>query len=80
MEASAADAYLDPARLGRDGFISGTFFPTVPPRVDYELTNLGRSLRPSVELLGVWAFSHRAEIQAARRCFDDANERAGNFA
>ncbi len=52
--------------LERDGFVSRTFFPTVPPRVDYELTDLGRSLRPSIELLGAWAFSHQAEIQAAQ--------------
>lgn len=62
--------------LERDGFVSRTFFPTVPPRVDYELTDLGRSLRPSVELLGAWVVSHQAQIQAARMRFDAAAARA----
>lgn len=61
--------------LERDGYVSRTVYPTIPPRVDYELTDLGRSLRPSVESLATWAFSHQADIEAARKLFDHANER-----
>ena len=45
-------------------------FPTIPPRVDYELTDLGRSLWKPVEALGVWARKHRAEIEAVQARFD----------
>ncbi len=66
--------------LERDGYVSRTYFPTVPPRVDYDLTDLGRSLRPSVESLATWAFGHQAEIEVARKRFDNANERADRSA
>jgi DNA-binding HxlR family transcriptional regulator len=56
--------------LERDGLVTRTVFPTVPPRVDYELTELGRSLWTPVEALGAWARSHQPEIEAARRRFD----------
>ena len=61
--------------LERDGFVSRTVFPTIPPRVEYRLTELGESLRPAVESLGTWAFSHQADIEAARTRFDEANVR-----
>ena len=41
--------------LERDGLVTRTVFPTVPPRVDYELTKLGRSLLEPVNGLGLWA-------------------------
>ncbi len=56
--------------LERDGLVTRTVFPTVPPRVDYELTELGRSLWRPVEALGAWARANQAEIEAARRRFD----------
>ncbi len=56
--------------LERDGLVTRTVFPTVPPRVDYELTNLGRSLRGPVQALGRWAFDNRTTIEASRRAFD----------
>lgn len=56
--------------LERDGLVTRTVFPTIPPRVDYELTALGRSLRKPVEALGAWAFAHLSEIQSARKRFD----------
>jgi DNA-binding HxlR family transcriptional regulator len=46
-------------------------FPTVPPRVDYELTDLGRSLLEPVKGLGAWALTHRPDIQEARKRFDN---------
>ena len=56
--------------LERDGLVTRTVFPTVPPRVDYELTPLGRSLWEPVEALGAWARGNMGEIEAARRRFD----------
>ena len=56
--------------LERDGLVSRTVFPTIPPRVDYELTDLGRSLLEPVKELGLWARRNRPEIQAARERFD----------
>jgi DNA-binding HxlR family transcriptional regulator len=56
--------------LERDGLVKRTVFPVVPPRVEYELTPLGRSLQAPVSALGEWAQSHLAEIDAARETFD----------
>lgn len=56
--------------LERDGLVTRTVFATVPPRVDYELTQLGRSLLEPVSELGLWARSNRAAIQDARARFD----------
>jgi DNA-binding HxlR family transcriptional regulator len=56
--------------LERDGLITRTVFPTVPPRVEYELTYLGRSLWEPVHSLGLWARAHLDEIELARRRFD----------
>jgi DNA-binding HxlR family transcriptional regulator len=57
--------------LERDGFCTRTVFATVPPRVDYELTALGRDLLVPVKALGDWAVANRERIDAARRRFDD---------
>ena len=56
--------------LERDGLVTRTVFPTVPPRVDYELTKLGRSLLEPVSGIGLWARQNRAAIEEARRRFD----------
>src|SRR5476649_1214731 len=56
--------------LERDGLVTRTVFTTVPPRVDYELTKLGRSLLEPVSALGLWARKNRATIEAARQRFD----------
>ena len=56
--------------LERDGLVTRTVFPTIPPRVDYELTELGRSLREPVQNLGQWAFTNLPQIQSAREKFD----------
>jgi DNA-binding HxlR family transcriptional regulator len=60
--------------LERDGLVTRTMFPTIPPRVDYALTRLGRTLLEPVRALATWAEKHREEIQAARDKFD-ANAR-----
>ena len=58
--------------LERDGLVTRTVFPTIPPRVDYELTKLGRSLLEPVSELGLWARKNRLAIEAARTKFDQA--------
>lgn len=58
--------------LERDGLVTRTVFPTIPPRVDYELTDLGRSLLEPVSELGLWARRNRATIAQARQRFDSA--------
>jgi DNA-binding HxlR family transcriptional regulator len=59
--------------LERDGLVTRTVFPTIPPRVDYELTDLGRGLWQPVEALGKWARDHQSEIEGARTRFDGRN-------
>ena len=48
--------------LEADGLISRTLYPEIPPRVEYELTDLGRSLLPHIEQLAVWAEKHMETI------------------
>ncbi|MDP3897911.1 MAG: helix-turn-helix domain-containing protein [Mesorhizobium sp.] len=56
--------------LERDGFVTRTVFPTIPPRVDYELTDLGRELLAPVQALGAWARTNISRVNAARERFD----------
>lgn len=66
--------------LERDGFISRTVFPTIPPRVDYELTALGASLLVMVDQWQHFADQHQQAVAAARRQFDlAASEPAVRF-
>ena len=60
--------------LERDGLVTRTVTPSIPPRVDYELTELGISLRQPVRALGEWAIEHIACIRAAQERFDAALE------
>ena len=59
--------------LERDGLVTRTVFPTIPPRVDYELTDLGCSLLKPVNGLSDWARQNRVAMEAARARFDAAN-------
>jgi DNA-binding HxlR family transcriptional regulator len=58
--------------LERDGLVTRTVYPEIPPRVEYELTRLGRSLLEPVNGLSLWARQNRSAIEAARRRFDAA--------
>ena len=58
--------------LERDGFVTRTVTPTVPPRVDYELTDLGRELLVPVKALGDWARANQPRIRDARARYDAA--------
>ena len=63
--------------LERDGLVTRTVFPVIPPRVDYELTRLGRSLLDPVSGLGLWARKNRSAIADARARFDADGKRLG---
>jgi DNA-binding HxlR family transcriptional regulator len=56
--------------LERDGLVIRTVTPSIPPRVDYELTALGYSLLEPVKALGEWAIANRTTVDAARQSFD----------
>jgi DNA-binding HxlR family transcriptional regulator len=58
--------------LERDGLVTRTVYPTIPPRVDYELTELGRELRAPVHALAGWARTNIQRINDARARFDGA--------
>ena len=56
--------------LERDGLLTRTVHPTVPPQVEYALTELGRSLLVPVSAVRDWARAHALEIEQAQRRFD----------
>ncbi|WP_353644989.1 helix-turn-helix domain-containing protein [Mesorhizobium sp. WSM2239] len=58
--------------LERDGFVTRTQYPTIPPRVEYELTDLGFELLKPVNALGEWARKNTDRVNEARRKFDAA--------
>ncbi len=60
--------------LQRDGFASRVAFATIPPRVEYELTELGINFAETVRPLGAFAVRNRDSIEAARREFDGSVE------
>lgn len=59
-------------RLERDGLVSRTVHPTVPPKVEYELTPMGHELTHLVRALADWSGAHHEAILAARRAWDAA--------
>lgn len=56
--------------LERDGIISRTMYPVMPPRVDYALTDLGHTLLENASSFVIWAEEHLSEIDAARARYD----------
>ncbi|RIV29820.1 transcriptional regulator, partial [Micromonospora radicis] len=56
--------------LERDGLVTRTVHATVPPRVDYALTDLARTLLPLLAGLESWATTHLPEVEAARTRYD----------
>ena len=60
--------------LERDGLVTRTVYPTVPPRVDYELTELGETLLEPIVGVAAWARAHRASIAEARAVYDKASK------
>ena len=63
--------------LERDGLVTRTVFPEIPPRVDYELTRLGETLLEPIIALAEWAETNRTSIQSARDKFDTRIKAAG---
>lgn len=59
-------------QLERDGLVSRTVHPVIPPRVEYSLTDLGRSLNATVLALVAWTESHQSDIAAARARYDES--------
>jgi DNA-binding HxlR family transcriptional regulator len=57
-------------QLERDGLLTRSITPTVPVRVDYELTELGKTILPVVAAIKRWSEIHIAAIHAARRAYD----------
>lgn len=62
--------------LERDGMVARQVYPTVPPQVEYELTDLGRSLAGPVLALADWAFANLPQIEARRAAYDTALDEA----
>jgi DNA-binding HxlR family transcriptional regulator len=62
--------------LERDGFVTRTVFPTIPPRVDYELTELGHQLQEPVNALADWARKNTLRINAARAHYDASSKQS----
>jgi DNA-binding HxlR family transcriptional regulator len=58
--------------LERDGLVSRTVYPVVPPRVEYRLTTLGETLIDTIRSLVEWTSIHQDEIRAARDTYDSA--------
>lgn len=56
--------------LERHGLISRTLYPVVPPRTEYQLTELGHSLEDVVYQIGHWAETHMLEVLAAKEQYD----------
>ncbi|MGL4488005.1 MAG: winged helix-turn-helix transcriptional regulator [Rhizobiaceae bacterium] len=63
--------------LERDGFVTRTVYPTIPPRVDYELTVLGHSLSDPLGVIAQWAITNRQHIVDARMAFDQREPNEG---
>ena len=56
--------------LERDGYVTRTVYPTIPPKVEYELTDLGRDLLVPLRALGAWALANHDEVARSRAAYD----------
>jgi DNA-binding HxlR family transcriptional regulator len=66
--------------LEKDGFVSRTVTPSIPPRVDYELTDMGRELQEPLRVIGEWAHANRQRVEEARERFAAREEEARRLA
>jgi DNA-binding HxlR family transcriptional regulator len=62
-------------KLERDGLVTRQVFPEVPPRTEYELTKLGHTLIGPMSALCEWAGAHLAELETARKRYDQLQEK-----
>jgi DNA-binding HxlR family transcriptional regulator len=65
-------------QMEADGLVSRTVFPVIPPRVEYELTNLGNSLGEAFCGVWIWAEKHRGAIMQARKSFQESAGRVAS--
>ena len=61
-------------KLERDGLVQRTYYPTIPPKVEYRLTSMGESFRAPVNAIGAWAIENLSNIDEARANYDRAVE------
>jgi DNA-binding HxlR family transcriptional regulator len=61
-------------QLERDGLVMRTYFPEIPPRVEYEITELGQSLAPLFATLAQWTAANMPKVEEARQAYDTAAE------
>ncbi|MFG2826497.1 winged helix-turn-helix transcriptional regulator [Streptomyces sp. NPDC048434] len=67
-------------RLERDGLVIRTYHAEIPPRVEYEISDLGRTLVPVFQTLHTWSASHLPQVTAARQAYDTAREEEAAWA
>lgn len=60
-------------QLERDGLVRRTYYPEIPPRVEYEISDLGRSLAPLFAALAQWSDAHLGTVEQARLAYDAAD-------
>lgn len=63
-------------QLERDGLVERHYYPEVPPRVEYEISELGRSLAPLFATLATWTATNLVKVEAARAGYDAAAAQA----
>jgi DNA-binding HxlR family transcriptional regulator len=63
--------------LERDGLVTRTVYATIPPRVEYQLTELGRTLQKPIQSLAKWAQENRERIQQSRNRYDAKSAASG---
>ena len=62
--------------LERDGLVNRTYYATIPPKVEYRLSEMGESFREPVMALGQWALDNLTAIDAAREAYDSEKQQA----
>ncbi|MFH8567776.1 winged helix-turn-helix transcriptional regulator [Streptomyces sp. NPDC017993] len=67
-------------QLERDGLVIRTYHAEIPPRVEYEISDLGRTLVPVFRTLHDWSGAHLPQVAAARRAYDTAQEEEAAWA
>jgi DNA-binding HxlR family transcriptional regulator len=65
--------------LERDGIVSRTMYPVMPPRVEYALTDMGRTLLDAVSSIVTWAEGHLEQIEVARAGYDSRGPNVNAF-
>ncbi|MBM4794577.1 helix-turn-helix transcriptional regulator [Streptomyces sioyaensis] len=67
-------------QLERDGLVTRTYHAEIPPRVEYEISELGRTLVPVFRTLAAWSDAHLPQVTAARQGYDTAREEEAAWA